>query len=732
VAQNDKNSRRGWGTRATIWIAIAVVPALAFAGQAADPAQSVVEEVVVVGARLPRPVQEVAASVDVITHEALRETLAVRAADVVRYTPGVSVAGAGTRFGDAEFTIRGLSGNRVLTLIDGVPVADQFDIGDFSNATQDYLVPDAISRVEILRGPASALFGSDALGGVVAVLTRDPEEYLARASSNVATSALYDGADDSRVLTGSIAGRAGDSTAVVYLSTLEGEELDHAADGPTDRIDRERDAVLAKASHSLGDGDRLRLRADLFDERVESGIESVLGYGRRYVNTTSMRGDDRRERYSFGVGYDFARGRLDDGRLDVYYASTRVEQMTHELREIARPPVAIEREFDYEQDVAGLSADFERRFDMGEVSHRVNWGVTGSRREVEEYRNGLETNLSTGSTTNVLLGEVMPVRDFPDSTIDAWGVYLLDEIAIGRVSLIPALRFDDYSMDADADARYLEDNPATAVVDLDETSLSPKLGLIYRSTEELSLFVQYARGFRAPPFEDVNIGLDIPRFNIRAIPNPDLEPEESQGLELGGRFANGALRASAAVFGVDYEDFIESKVNLGPDPDTGVLIFQSRNVARARVYGVEFEVDVDLDEWLTGVSLGAAANLTRGDNRETDEPLNSIDPAELIVRARWTANDRLRFALVATAVDGQDRVDETTIDLFTPDSFVTLDAFATFEPTSRVRVDVGVFNVFDDTHWRWAAVRGRPVDDPVIGALSAPGRYGSVAVHVAL
>src|SRR5688572_11728289 len=116
-------------------------------------AGGVLEEVVVVAARLPRAAQDVVGTIDVVSRENLRGSLAVRMADVVRYVPGVSVTQDGTRFGDEGFTIRGLSGNRVLQLIDGIPVADQFDIGDFSHATQDYLVPDAISRVEILRGP---------------------------------------------------------------------------------------------------------------------------------------------------------------------------------------------------------------------------------------------------------------------------------------------------------------------------------------------------------------------------------------------------------------------------------------------------------------------------------------------------------------------------------------------------------------------------------------------------
>jgi outer membrane receptor protein involved in Fe transport len=86
---------------------------------------------------------------------------------------------------------------------------------------------------------------------------------------------------------------------------------------------------------------------------------------------------------------------------------------------------------------------------------------------------------------------------------------------------------------------------------------------------------------------------------------------------------------------------------------------------------------------------------------------------------------------MTTLVAAQDRVDESTVDVFTPGGYATLDALATFEPLRNVRMDVGIFNVFDETYWRWSAVRARPEGDPMIGALSAPGRHGSVSVHVA-
>lgn len=691
-----------------------------------------IDEVIVVAARLPRPVQDVVGTVDVVTREELRRAMAMRAQDVVRYLPGVSVTQDGTRFGDSGFTIRGLSGNRVVHLIDGIPVADQFDIGDFSDATQDYLVPDAIARIEILRGPASALFGSDALGGVVAVLTRDPKDFLAGDRFRAATSLSYNGADDSGMINASLAAAGARVATVLHVSRLDGHEFDSAAAGRTDAIDRTRDAALAKLNWMLGNGDRLRLRADAYRDEVASDIETVLGYGRRYVNTTSLAGDDSRTRWTAALGYDLAREArwLRAGRLDLYFSRTDIEQRTDELRQLAAPPRAIERAFHYDHDVWGALADFEGRFALGATEHRFGWGFSYDERRIEEYRDGLETNLQTGASTSNLLGEQMPVRDFPRSSVTKLGAYVHDEIDLGRVSLIPGLRFDAYKMNARADAMYSADNPHTPVVDVDQSSWSPKLGMLLRLSDRWTAFAQYAHGFRAAPFEDVNIGFDIPRFNYRAIPNPDLEPESSDGLELGLRFDSGWLDLSASVFGAKYDDFIESRVNLGPDPVTGTLIFQSRNVTKAHVYGGDFKLQADLASRVEGLSLAAAVNWARGENADNEQPLNSVDPPEAVLEFAWAPRASMRFALMTTLVAARNHVDETGFAVFTPGGFTVIDMLATFEPLRNVRIDLGIFNLLNRTYWRWSAVRTRAEDDPMISALSAPGRHASASVHL--
>ena len=95
---------------------------------------------------------------------------------------------------------------------------------------------------------------------------------------------------------------------------------------------------------------------------------------------------------------------------------------------------------------------------------------------------------------------------------------------------------------------YLEDYPFAELVSLTESDLSPKLGVIYNVTPTIDVYLQYSHGFRAPPYADANIGLDFPIFNYRAIPNPDLKSESSDGYDLGVRWQGTNSSARLSVF----------------------------------------------------------------------------------------------------------------------------------------------------------------------------------------
>ncbi len=256
---------------------------------------------------------------------------------------------------------------------------------------------------------------------------------------------------------------------------------------------------------------------------------------------------------------------------------------------------------------------------------------------------------------------------------------------------MPALRVDYYDLSPQADRIYREDNPSTSPVGVDELSFAPKLGATYRVSDRLGVFVQYAHGFRSPPPEDVNIGLEVPLFNIRAIPNPDLQPETSDGFEAGLRLTGTPVALTASVFHTEYSDFIESKVNLGVDPATGVTLFQSQNVAEARIYGAELDARVAAGAWspgLEGWTGRLAASWTRGDDLVRDEPLNSIDPPRLVLGVRYDApSTRWGTELALTAVEAQRDVDRSRADLYRTDGYATLDWLANVSLSSEAAAE---------------------------------------------
>ncbi|MDZ7768381.1 MAG: TonB-dependent receptor plug domain-containing protein [Woeseiaceae bacterium] len=163
-----------------------------------EPPAEPLEEIVVVANKQARSIRDVAANVTVFAREDFDANLAVSIADVLRYTPGIDEEWGGTRFGHEGINIRGIGGNRVAVLVDGVPLSDQFDVGSFSNATRDFLNTGLIHRMEILHGPASALYGSAAIGGVIAVQTPDPRTMAQPGAPGGELQTVWRGADDSR------------------------------------------------------------------------------------------------------------------------------------------------------------------------------------------------------------------------------------------------------------------------------------------------------------------------------------------------------------------------------------------------------------------------------------------------------------------------------------------------------------------------------------------------------
>jgi hemoglobin/transferrin/lactoferrin receptor protein len=735
--QRGTSPRRSSAARSTRPATAALAGLLAVVPGAPTRAQAPINDLgtVTVVAKVPRPLSEAAASVTVVDAAALDRLVVRDLADLARYEPGISLRNDATRFGGGDFTIRGVGGNRVLIEVDGVPSAPAFAVGSFADTGRTYLDLDLVRRVEILRGPASSLYGSDALGGVVSLQTFDPADLLSGGPLGFRLRSAYRGDDGGWLGTAIGAAQAGPARLLLGYARRDSGQLDNGSASlePNPR-DRTSEAWLGKAVY--GDSNPVRLTLQRQEARTRTDVRSLLLQPGRFANTTAMRGDDAARSTLAALDQTLTdAGPFAQAEWRAYWRRGEVDQDTREQRRAAgprAPAVALFREFRFEDRTVGLEATGSHEFRALGADHRLFAGVEADRSSVRERRDGLQTTLATGATTTVILGEAFPLRDFPQTVVTRVGLHLQDRIATpGRGAWIPAVRVDHYRLRPEVDSIYAEDNSRTQPVSLRETAVSPRLGWTYDLGQRATLYAQYSHGFRAPPFEDVNVGLDLPLFATRAIPNPDLKPEKSDGLELGLRAEGGPLRATASAFYNRYRDFIESKVNLGPDA-TGTTIFQSQNRARARIWGLEAAGTWDLGEpggTLDGFFLRGALWYGRGDDTVRDRPLNSVDPPKLVFGGGYAApSNRWGAALLTTTAAAQDRIDAGAVPPARAPGWTTIDVDAWWRPLEALELRIAVLNVADRSYYEWADVRGKAATDPSLELYRRPGRSIAAAL----
>jgi hemoglobin/transferrin/lactoferrin receptor protein len=720
----------------------AALAALIGAGGAATAApDETLEEVTVSATKFATPLLEVSATVTVVDIEDVERRIDGDIKDLVRYEPNVSVRNNVARFGLSDFNIRGISGNRVLIEIDNVRMPDTFAIGSFSNAGRDGIDLDLLKRVEIVRGSASTLYGSDAIGGVVSLTTKDPNDLLGEDRRfYVGARGSYGESHDNSVGTGSLATRAGRFSALaVYMHQESG---DYQNQGTNEALDGTRtapnpqtgygDSTLLKGVFDISDTQKLRLtfetsRHDLTTDVITSRTATAA------LDTTRLVGDDEDERRRISFEHEFSDlgfSWLDGGVWRLYDQRAETRQYTTEDRTVRTGPVTTlrvrDRVFAFDQNTQGGEVTLHKTWDTGPGTQRVTVGLEYVDTHTAQLRGGVERNLTTGTSTSQVGPDLYPVRDFPISETRSTGVDLQDEMRFGRWIVTPGVRFDRYELTPRPDGIFTADNPGVTPTPVDDENISPRIGVVFRALDRLSLFTSFNTGFRAPPYGDVNVGFTNLAGGYTTLPNPDLEPESSKNYEAGAKYSNEGLRLEASGFYNAYEDFIQSFASLGVNPQTGLLEFQSQNLDSVRIYGAELRATVPFGPLRWQSAVGYA----RGKNRVTGQPLDTIDPLRIVSGLDYLpegGNWRAGFAL--TWVDDKTQIDPATSQ-FLPESHFLVDLYGEMHLGEHVKLNAGIYNVTDEKYWEWADVRGRPATDVAIDRYTRPGRNVSASLKV--
>lgn len=695
----------------------------------ADRSTPVLRDVVISASRDEQDADSLPMTVDVIDAKQMEEEQIGDIRELAAKLPNVTVPRSPARFTlagsptgrdqNSGFNIRGLEGNRVLMLVDGVrlPRSYTFSANAFG---RDYLDLGLVQRVEILRGAVPALYGSDGMGGLVNFITVQPDDLLKDGKTiGGRVSASYDGSDNGKRVGATLAGRASQewswllSAGIGRSSALENMGSNNSVGAlrttPNPETDKSH-SLLGKLVYTPSAVQKHVFVLEGVDKRADYDLLSA-----RSATVTDSKSNTSMKRWRAtwqGQWQQLDTALADELKLMASYQSTSSREFVTETR---TPPLAYrERDVTYDEDALQLHAQAGKtlRWSNG-LSGKFSYGV--------DYLRGKVVNEQNGITPPA--GESFPLKRFPDTTETSTALFAQAELHYGAFSLTPGLRAEHYSI------KPKQQGFGGTVVSNSDSAVSPKLGAMFQMNDAWSVYGNYAAGFRAPNAGQVNAFFENPLAFYRSIPNPDLKAEKSNTFELGLRGRVNALRLDAAVFTGRYKDFIQDQVlvsgNYGDRNNPAT--FQSVNLNRVHIRGFELKADYDWGKFAGGDwRTNAAYGYTKGTDKSTDLPVDTISPQQLVLGVRYDrSNVGVQFS--ASHWAGKKAGDAAANAWLSPSATV-LDLSAQWRIRPGTRLNVGVYNLTDKKYWRWSDVRSLTNTTQIADAYSQAGRYVRVSL----
>ena len=696
-----------------------------------------VDEIVVISSKYPVPLNEVVGSVSSISLDDMETRMVSDLSDLLDKTIGVSVSRSNTsgRSYNEGITIRGLGGKRVNILIDGVRVADAY-----TGYGRDVVEVDLLKRVEILKGPSSALYGSDGLAGAVSYITKDPSDLAELGENYFSINASYDeDAEQSKV--GFLAARTGETLeSLLQVTSRERSELELHDDSTLalDPFDGDQLSVLAKFKLSVSESVDLSVTLDSqeFEGNYVLGSQTGMSYFPAVVNTSSVLGmdDGNRDRGTVALDFSNKNSFFDNGSMKFFTQETDQRQITTYVKqsfgEMGPPtPLSEYKDYQFNQSIDGLTMDFFKTISGADIVHNLVYGMEIENIDVERPRIRYETNLMTGAQNTFLGGEFYPNKTIPDTEIERQSFFFNNRMDLNEsTSIVFGARYDSYELTPKPDALYTINEPANNnLLYIDDNELSVKLGFIHEFEEGLSLFGQYAEGFRAPDFQSANLSFTNLAYYYSVKVSPGLEPEESEGFELGLRGSTEKSSWSIAIYDNNYEKFIDTYMS---GMVMGMMVFEYGNLDEVDITGLEAELKTDISD---NLQASLAFNMTTGD--QNGEELLSVDPDEALIGLSWSSSNRkLNISGYANIVGGSpDHLAPSCgrsgcVPALELSGLITYDLYASYEINTNLKARLAVRNLSDESYWNWSSVKGKSSNDANLDLFMEPGRNISMGL----
>lgn len=703
-------------------LACAVAALFSPALYAAEAAEfDTLEPVVVTADRNAQTLDKAAPNVAVIGRKTLNQAAAANIDDIALYEPSVEVASDNSRRGHAGFSIRGIGGNRILMMVDGVRVPEAYEGGGTNGAVsgRDMVEPDTLRQVDIVKGPYSALYGSDALGGVVNMVTYSPRDFVdAEKRGHIGLKYGWRSRDRSHGATATLAGFHENAEGLLMFTRRQGHETENM--GKDESYTANRTAsnpqknkaynILAKGSVG-NEHHRLETLYERFHRKNDTILANGLGSASRGpVSTATTRSEayDRIRRERIEAGYRYTgEGRLKEAAATLYRQKMKSDDdaLTVSATSMAGRVLSDSTrysDYGFEQTIRGLTTRGVWELQHGAVRQTIVAGAEYKHTETARPRDSLTVNNLTGATSKIYAGSTFPNKTFPDSKRKTFSLYAQDSLTFGNgIVLTPALRYEKDKLSTTVDEAYRNANPnSTGLPEFSDSALTPSLRLSVPLGGKFTGFATYSQGFRTPPFDSATMAFANTTYGYAVVPNPGLKSERSNSFELGMKFKNDKARAQVTAFYNRYKNFIgQTQIGTAYINGRPILQYQYQNLDRVRTYGLEAAAAYTIAPgWQASGSI-AWMRGKQADGLPLDSayPLNgviSIDYAQ----QKWGAGAKLRWAKKQNRVSAD--------DVFKTPGYGVWDAGVWYKPVKNIELSANVYNIGDKKYWQHADVAG--------------------------
>lgn len=593
------NKRTVYGKKLlTASVLVSMLPGgLAFAEEALP--LYTLDAVVVTATRTENDVKNVPASTQIITSSDIKKSGATNVRDAITDFANITMTRK-VRGGGHEIIVRGMSTDKSLIMVNGHRVANEADGSGLGNANAlDRINVDNIEKIEIVKGPSSALYGSEAMGGVINIITKGSKEAEVRTG-------LVNSSEDFTNWWHLDSGEIGKFSATLDMRfnkiRRDGDDTDFLSDSFGTAQTYNFNANYHFNDHNYlnfyVDHYTQNLKRDLYTHKRDN-IKVDFPEGMRPMGQTSMTGEGSMEdalanyhykQQTYGLSWNGKTARNDwqiqtylskfDWKSDIRYSGifkghvpAGLNPMTGRMWDTIFYGFMAGDSGIYKNDVNVNSNKIfvieGRNSTKINDNHRITYGAEYIKNTVKGTNFGDDNQFGVTHIGSVSKNGVK--KEISEKEIDTYAAYLQDEINYGKWFIVPAIRYDHHENFG--------------------SHTSPKLGLTYKANDTFRVKANYGKGFKAPTIQNLYCKLVThmgPAGIITVNPNANLRPETSNSWDVGVEKEWGKISTSLVYFDTKLENMITTEKIIDKT-------YRCVNVGNVRVKGIEHTLGYELN-----------------------------------------------------------------------------------------------------------------------------------------